>query len=114
MDTRPFIEDLLVQGIELWRDGEQLRYRGPKSSLTPATLATIKQNKSQILETLAGTIHPLSAGQEALWSAQQNGSNVPPNVSFAVRIHTTIDVPALRRSCQIIVSRHPLLCVAFK
>ncbi len=51
------VEELIVtlqdRGIELWRDGENVRFRAPTGALTPDLRASIKHHKSAILAYLA-------------------------------------------------------------
>src|SRR5438309_862934 len=53
---------LRARGVEVWRDGEILRYRAPEGALTPELRGAIKQNKSVLLDlqvkTLAATTSP--------------------------------------------------------
>jgi len=52
MNLVEFIEELSTQGVELWVDGDRLRYRSPQHVLTQALLTSIKQNKAEILQLL--------------------------------------------------------------
>ncbi|GAB4217019.1 MAG: hypothetical protein OHK0022_58860 [Roseiflexaceae bacterium] len=58
--------------------------------------------------------HPLSPGQRALWFLHQLApESAAYNIASAVRIHGTLDVPALRRSIQRLIDRHPALRTTF-
>ncbi|OAD21961.1 NcpA, partial [Candidatus Thiomargarita nelsonii] len=75
-----FIEELSTQGVELWADGDRLRYRSPQHVLTQALSTSIKQNKAEILQLLrdraeAPGTYPLSHGQQALWFVHQNAKD---------------------------------------
>nr|VFK17277.1 MAG: non-ribosomal peptide synthase domain TIGR01720/amino acid adenylation domain-containing protein [Candidatus Kentron sp. LFY] len=52
MDLIKFVEELSAQGIELWADGERLRYRSPRNVLPQALLGKIKEHKTEILQLL--------------------------------------------------------------
>ena len=70
MTAHALVERLAAQGIELWLDGDQLRYRAPKAALSPDLLKEIKNAKAEIVLALqAGQSAPfaLTAGQRALW-----------------------------------------------
>ena len=56
--------------------------------------------------------HPLSQGQRALWFLHQlDPSGSAYNVHLPVRIHSPVDVDAMRRTFQKLVDRHaPLRC----
>ncbi|MCM3904757.1 MAG: amino acid adenylation domain-containing protein [Pyrinomonadaceae bacterium] len=54
--------------------------------------------------------HPLSHGQRALWFLHQLDPTSPAyNLMYAGRIRSTLDVPALERTFQTLVDRHPSL-----
>ncbi|MCB0207971.1 MAG: amino acid adenylation domain-containing protein [Anaerolineae bacterium] len=117
MNLATFFDELTAQGIELWPDGDQLRYRAPEGSLSPGLLTTLKQHKIEIMDLLShgSETHPLSYGQQALWFEYQYAPESPAyNVSFAARIHSAVDVPALQRSFQMLVNRHPALRTTFE
>ncbi|WP_155743619.1 thioesterase domain-containing protein [Scytonema sp. UIC 10036] len=52
MNLIEFLQDLAIQGWELWSEGEKLRYRTSKGELTSSVLTQLKQHKSEILELL--------------------------------------------------------------
>lgn len=52
IDLKAFLASLADQGIELWADGDQLRYRGRKAQISTALLQQIKQHKADILQAL--------------------------------------------------------------
>jgi amino acid adenylation domain-containing protein len=116
MNTVEFIKELSAQGIELWRDGDRLRYRAPKNVLTPTLLTKIKHHKADILNLLheGAKTYPLSHGQQALWLLHQMApKSAAYNFEFALRIRSNLDVPALRRAYQALVNRHPALRTTF-
>ncbi|HEY0607826.1 MAG TPA: condensation domain-containing protein, partial [Herpetosiphonaceae bacterium] len=58
--------------------------------------------------------YPLSAGQRAIWFLHQLApESAAYNIATAVRIRSSVDVPALRRSFQRLVDRHPQLRATF-
>jgi natural product biosynthesis luciferase-like monooxygenase protein len=59
-------------------------------------------------------MHPLSAGQKALWFLHQLApESTSYNIVGAARIRTDLDVAALRRSFQTLVERHACLRTTF-
>jgi amino acid adenylation domain-containing protein len=60
------------------------------------------------------TAYPLSFGQRALWFLKQLApESTAYNAVLAASIHSTIDIPALRRAFQQLVERHPSLRTTF-
>ena len=48
-----FVDDLRRRGIELTTDGEMLRYRAPRGTLTADVLAQLREHKSDLVNLLA-------------------------------------------------------------
>jgi|GEM_PF-1686050 len=60
-------------------------------------------------------IYPLSYGQQALWFLHQLApESAAYNIGEAMRIHSTVDVPALKKAFQILLNRHPALRTTFQ
>ena len=59
----------------------------------------------------SGVLHyPLSHGQRALWFVQQlSPGSVAHNIVYAVRVLSEVDYPALQRTLDRLVDRHPIL-----
>jgi acyl-coenzyme A synthetase/AMP-(fatty) acid ligase/acyl carrier protein len=77
---------------------------------TPATAGVVAAPPIESLP--AGT---LSQGQHSLWFMYQLApESAAYNVPCAVRIRSALDIPALQRSLQTIVKRHPTLRTAFQ
>ncbi len=59
--------------------------------------------------------YPAAHGQQALWFLHQSHpESASYNVVFTARVRSTIDLPALRRSFQALVDRHPSLRTTFR
>ncbi len=59
--------------------------------------------------------HPAAHGQRALWFLHQSHpKSAAYNVVFSARVRSAIDLPALRRSFQALVDRHPSLRTTFR
>ncbi|MGK7873458.1 MAG: condensation domain-containing protein, partial [Xenococcaceae cyanobacterium] len=119
MNLSEFIKDLLSQGIELWVDGERLRYRAPKELLKPTLLTKIKQHKIEILQLLQQQdyvckVYPLSQNQRGLWFLHQLApESAAYNLALPLRICSPIDIPALQGALQTLIARHPALRTRF-
>ncbi|MCP4696574.1 MAG: AMP-binding protein, partial [Gammaproteobacteria bacterium] len=58
--------------------------------------------------------HPLSHGQRAFWFIHRSApESAAYNMVFSARIHSRVDVPALRRAFQALIMRHPALRTTF-
>jgi hypothetical protein len=52
MSAAMLLQDLTQQGVELWVEGEKLRYRGSRKVITPDVLAQLKERKLELLAEL--------------------------------------------------------------
>ena len=110
------LEELFRQKVELWLDGNNLRYRAPKGVLTKEQIQWLGQYKeeiiSQIRERAPKSIRysPLSYGQRALWFQHQMAPTSPAyNISFVAQIVSQVDCEVLRGVFEKLIDRHPML-----
>ncbi|MCF2150416.1 Non-ribosomal peptide synthetase [Desmonostoc muscorum LEGE 12446] len=119
MNLTELLENLSAKNVELWVDGDKLRYRSPENALTPELLGEIKQYKPEIIRILSADsdhapTYPLSHGQQALWFLYQLAPNSAAyNATYAARLVTNLDIPALKQAAQTLVERHPVLRTTF-
>jgi TubC N-terminal docking domain len=52
MATHRLIKKLAARDVELWADGETLRYRAPRGVMTPEIIAVLRERRIAILELL--------------------------------------------------------------
>jgi amino acid adenylation domain-containing protein len=126
MNIEQFLAELHGLGVSLWLDGERLRYKAPEGVLSEDLRAAMARRKSEILEFMrrvavdAGTtqpIHPaprdsrlpLSFAQQRLWFLDQQGSHAAYNMPMVLQLRGRLDVQALERSLNALVSRHESL-----
>jgi amino acid adenylation domain-containing protein len=115
------LDSLAKQGVVLWGEGSRLRFRASKGSLTEAMRLQLTSQKDSVLAawreraTQNVVSHPASHGQRALWFLHQSHPKIGAyNVLFSARVRSAIDLPALRRSFQALVDRHPSLRTTFR
>ncbi|MCG6135476.1 MAG: amino acid adenylation domain-containing protein [Nostoc sp. LLA-1] len=119
MNLTELLENLSAKNVELWVDGDKLRYRSPEKSLTPELLGEIKQYKPEIIQILSqspnqAATYSLSHGQKALWFLYQLApSSTANNATYAAKLVTNLDIPALKQAAQALVERHPVLRTTF-
>ncbi len=111
---------LSLQGVTLWCDGDRLRYRSPRTVLSPEIKAHLTEHKSAIMALLRRNAHPradtfpLSVGQQALWFLHQTAAeSAAYNIPFAARICSPLDRPAFRRALQRLYARHRSLRMTY-
>ncbi|MEH2114380.1 amino acid adenylation domain-containing protein [Nostoc sp.] len=119
MNLTELLQNLSAKNVELWVDGDKLRYRSPENSLNPELLREIQQSEPEIIQILSqssdrAATYPLSHSQKALWSLYQLApSSTAYNAMYAAKLVTNLDIPALKRAAQGLVERHPVLRTTF-
>jgi len=124
MNVLNYVNELAAQGVELWLEGDKLKYQAPTDVMTSDKLTTIRQYKTDIIDVLklyAGTegTFPLSYSQQSLWSLNQlNPSSPAYNVTYAARLNQSKDDPIdskrLSLCLEYLVARHPILRTTYK
>ena len=114
------IDELRRQGVELWFEGERLRFRAPKGTLNAGQRAELGASRLEVLAQLRAEaggrelVAPLSFNQRSLWFInQEDPESAAYNVAFAARVVSAVDVAALRQALQALVDRHGALRTTF-
>jgi len=120
-DTVELLDSLAKEGVAFWGEGSRLRFRASKGKLTDAIRSQLVSCKDLVLadwreRAIQSVVsHSASHGQRALWFLHQsNPESAAYNVVFSARVRSEIDVPALHRSFQALVDRHPSLRTSFR
>jgi hypothetical protein len=120
-DTVELLDSLAKEGVAFWGEGSRLRFRASKGKLTDAMRSQLASCKDSVLAdwreraTQSVVSHSASHGQRALWFLHEsNPGSAAYNVVFSARVRSEIDVPALHRSFQALVDRHPSLRTSFR
>jgi amino acid adenylation domain-containing protein len=121
MTAEQLIADLCRAGVELWRDGERLRYRAREGAMTGPLRAALEQRKGDVLALLRqgdgsdASLLPPSPGQRGLWFLHRLApQSAAYTVTFIARIDSAVDPGALRRSFAALVERHTVLRTTFQ
>ena len=129
MTTREFLASLRSKDVQLWAEGEKLRYKAPAGALTPALSAEIIARKAELLKVLSATkvsipdivpasrdgTLPLSFAQERLWFlVQLEPTSTLYNIPAAFRLNGPLEIAALEQSLNELVRRHEALRTTFR
>ncbi len=116
MSVSELLKALEEQGIELWFEGERLRFRAPKGALTAEQRASLVARKPEILAhlreeaTRSSKTFPLSYAQKSLWFLhRQAPESAAYNAAMSARVLSPIDDAALAQGVQALVDRHATL-----
>jgi hypothetical protein len=131
-----FLADLGRAGVQLWREGADLRYRAPRGVMTPAVLARLRAEKPTLLPLLPlspesppsphtsrpGDASPddiprlpdaahyaLSHAQRRLWVLSQLDGSAAYNIPLHQRLDGPLDLAALTVAFGTLVARHEVL-----
>ncbi|MBT3388164.1 MAG: AMP-binding protein, partial [Desulfobacula sp.] len=113
-----FLEELRKK-MELWIEGDNLRYRASEDQAIESELSQIKQDKQKILKILKQGTYisktvPASRGQQALYLTHELAPESSAyNIGFALRIQSVLDKEAMHKAIQTIVERHASLRTLF-
>ncbi|MGW1677360.1 amino acid adenylation domain-containing protein [Saccharopolyspora sp. NPDC002376] len=64
MNANELLDEFRSAGIQLWRDGHQLRFRAPRGAMTDQRLAELRRSKAELLEAVADAAH------EPVWQSR--------------------------------------------
>jgi amino acid adenylation domain-containing protein len=128
-----FVAKLHQLGVELWAEGELVRYSAPKNVLTATLRAEMARRKVEILQFLRETNRTscsgpppvsrvprdrellLSFAQQRLWFIDKfDPDNAAYNVPVAIRLTGALCVSALDQSLNEIARRHEVLRTTYR
>jgi amino acid adenylation domain-containing protein len=108
--------ELVRNGIQVWVEGDELRLRGAKASLSPTLREEVLRRKQEIValaEKQTKYVLP-SFAQQRMWLLDQLEPGTSTyNVSNVLRLRGALEAGALKRSIEEIVSRHEVLRTTF-
>ncbi|AOX00476.1 hypothetical protein BJP34_14340 [Moorena producens PAL-8-15-08-1] len=119
MNIVEFLQNLKIQGWQLWSNGEKIGYRAPNKESSQLVLFQIKQHKTEILQLLNTQpdimqVYPLSYSQQAMWFLWQLApDSCVYNISLTLRICSLVNVKHWCQAFQALKERHPMLCSTF-
>ncbi|HLO84147.1 MAG TPA: amino acid adenylation domain-containing protein [Nostocaceae cyanobacterium] len=126
-----FLSQLRQLNIQVFADGDKLRYRADKGVVTPELRQQIAEYKTEILAFLnqvnqaqpshsstittipRGENLPLSFGQERLWILDQLQGSTAYNEHGGIRITGQLDVAAIKSAFAEVLRRHEVLRTNF-
>ena len=120
------IDEVRRRGIELWTDGQQLRYRAPPGILTPEFTTELKEHKAELIRYL--TTHgrdqilpvpdqphyEVSHVQRRIWVlAQIEAASAAYNIPLALVLDGHLEPDALVDALTQLLARHEALRTSF-
>ncbi|HEX7154384.1 MAG TPA: amino acid adenylation domain-containing protein [Thermoanaerobaculia bacterium] len=118
------------EGVELYLDGEQLKFRMKQGRLSPELKADLVANKASIISLLREQALAVdsdipvvpreqalqcSFAQQRLWFVDQlEGGSAQYNIPAAMRLKGRLDVAALQRAVDTIIERHEILRTVYR
>lgn len=127
-----FLTELRHLDVKLWVEGDRLRYRAGKGTLTPILLNELRERKTQVLRFLEDASNsvksnfppivpvprnaniPLSFAQQRFWSLSKLEPNSPGyNMAMAYSLAGSLNINVLEQSLKEIIQRHEILRTTF-
>lgn len=109
------LRNLAEKGVELWFEGERLRYRLDRAACD-ATIGELAKFETRIVAFLRGQAsrqkarYPVSMGQRAMWLLnQQAPESAAYHMAAPIRVRSPIDISAMRHAVQALADRHATL-----
>jgi len=110
------VERARAAGIELWAEGERLRFRAPPGALTDDVRSALRDRRAEVVRLLQREAEaavdpgPVAANQQGLWLIHQLApDSAAYHLAFSARVLGEVDVDVLREAFQILVDRHEAL-----
>ena len=120
MTVPELLESLKARRIELWFEGDRLRFRAPQGALSAMQRSELVSHKNNILAELRAVaethelVLPVSFSQRSLWFLhQQCPDSAAYNVGIPLLIDGNLNVAALREALQSLVDRHAALRTSY-
>ncbi|MDP1535576.1 MAG: condensation domain-containing protein, partial [Burkholderiales bacterium] len=117
MSIRELIEKLAENRVDVWLDGNKLRYRAPKQALSPELMGELKAGKEALIAYLREQQQqpfPLTYGQRALWFLHKTAPDSPAyNVAFSAVIASRLDSAVMNQALAYLHERHAALRLRF-
>ena len=121
MNLNELIRALADRGVELWHEGDRLRFRAPKGSIDPQERSRLSSNRAEVIALLRAeaaqreSVHPLSFSQSSLWFLhRQAPESTAYHIAMPVRVRSSIDTGALGHAVQGLVDRHAILRTTYR
>ncbi len=124
MNAVALLAEARRRGIELWADGDRLRYEAPEGVLTAELRKSLSDHREDLLSLLRGARAiplasrdgnlPLSFAQERLWFMRELAPSSPfYNVPVRLHLRGRMNVAALSASFLRLAIRHETLRTSF-
>ncbi len=122
-DVKALLQPHLEKGLELWMEGDALRFKAPKEMLTKDLMGVLKANKQGIIDWLQSENaseepaqatmvdeYPLAYTQGAIWMLYKFAPASPAyNTTFACTLSQRVEESAVRQAFHALLVRHPVL-----
>ncbi|MQY79763.1 MAG: HAD-IIIC family phosphatase [Bacteroidetes bacterium] len=117
---RKDLDNFFPKQLQLWMEGDILKYKVKEKELHPSKIDLLKSNKEFFKGILKDTksknikVLPLAQNQKALCFLHSvNPGAVSYNISLAAELLNPINIEAFKRAFSYLTSRHPLLRTIF-
>jgi amino acid adenylation domain-containing protein len=116
------LDKLRERRVELWVEGDRLRYRAPAGALTPVLLAELKNRRSDVVAYFRSVDHIIRAPDQAYYEVshaqrriwvQSQLSSATYNIPLSLVLDGHLDRDALGTALTQLLARHEILRTTF-
>ncbi|GIJ32681.1 non-ribosomal peptide synthetase [Micromonospora sediminimaris] len=77
MNASDLLDEFASAGIRVWREGQQLRFRAPRGSMTDELLTRLRQSKAELLASMSDTTGNAAEQLDPVWRDQPEARDEP-------------------------------------
>ncbi|GIJ38415.1 non-ribosomal peptide synthetase [Micromonospora andamanensis] len=77
MSASDLLDEFASAGIQVWREGQQLRFRAPRGSMTDELLARLRGSKAELLASMSDTTDSARQDSDPVWVDQPEERDAP-------------------------------------
>ncbi len=116
-DLNALLNHLSQKNIEIWLEGDKLKFKSPPQIMTDELKEQLRQSKNSLIKHLKNiqrNLYELSFSQERLWFLQQlDTTNVFYNIPLIAWLDGNLNIQALESAFNHILQRHEVLRAIF-
>ena len=98
MNAQELLDQARIAGVELWRDGAKLRYRGPPNVVADL-LPTLKHHKRELLAALSAPTKPARTCADCAHVSRYGNCKRPVEAGLAARFELVAAPEAYTATC---------------
>lgn len=118
-DARVLIREAAINGVTLWMEDGQFRFKAPKGGMTNALRSALQSRKSELIGELSlpifrkraspPAVARFPADRKAFWEESEANASLRHGMHFAIKLTGKIELKRIESAFKRLISRHDLL-----